>query len=175
MTTFVDQIEQSNDRPSDPRNREVVHPANDPQNGNLATPINASKFARAWINALPAYRNGLSPVRRGVEVGLAHGYWLLGPFVTFNPLRYTPGGPSVGLLSAVGMVIVSTLAILLYAASHPPKPLATITATPPETFNTQKGWSDYAKGFLLGGIGGTLIAYTLLMNVGFFQKFLHLI
>ena len=176
MATFVDKIEQSNDRPSDLRNREVVHPANDPQNGNLATPINSSGFTRAFINNLPAYRRGLSPIRRGLEVGLAHGYWLVGPFVTFNPLRYTDVGPLAGLFSAIGLILISTLAISLYAASNPPKPVTTITTpNPPQSLATEEGWNEYATGFFLGGVGGAIVAYTLLVNVGTFQEFLSIL
>jgi photosystem I subunit 11 len=174
MTTFVEKIERSNQNPADPRNREVVNPAADPQNGNLATPINASGFARAWINNLPAYRRGLSPVRRGLEVGLAHGYWLVGPFVTFNPLRYTEVGPLAGLFSAIGLIVISTLAISLYAASNPPKPVATITApNPPQALGTEEGWNEYATGFFVGGVGGAIVAYTLLVNIGVFQEYLE--
>ncbi|NER29259.1 MAG: photosystem I reaction center protein subunit XI, partial [Symploca sp. SIO1C4] len=58
---------------------DVVQPAGDPQIGNLATPVNSSGFTTAFINNLPAYRPGLSPFRRGLEVGMAHGYFLYGP------------------------------------------------------------------------------------------------
>ncbi|WP_416674531.1 photosystem I reaction center subunit XI [Egbenema bharatensis] len=176
MATFVDKIERSNERPSDPRNQEVVNPASDPQNGNLATPINASGFTKAFINNLPAYRKGLSPLRRGLEVGLAHGYWLVGPFVTFNPLRYTDVGPIAGLFSAIGTILIATLAISLYAVSNPPQPVATITTpNPPQAFRNEEGWNEYGTGFFLGGIGGAIVAYTLLVNVGLFQEFLSIL
>ncbi|NJO78361.1 MAG: photosystem I reaction centre subunit XI PsaL [Cyanobacteria bacterium RM1_2_2] len=176
MTTFVEKIEQSNDRPSDPRNREVVHPAADPQIGNLATPINSSKLTKTIINNLSAYRSGLSPTRRGLEVGLAHGYWLVGPFAKFNPLRYTDSGTLVAFLSASGLIVISTLAIMLYAASKPPKPLANIT-TPnlPREFSTQRGWDQYAFGFFGGGIAGAAVAYAILANVDVLGNFLHLV
>lgn len=172
MATFVEKIERSNDRPSDPRNREVVHPANDPQVGNLATPINASGLIKTYINNLPAYRRGLSPQRRGLEVGLAHGYWLVGPFATFNPLRMTDVTYLVGLLSAVGMILISTLAISLYAASNPPKPVATVTTpNPPRELNDNpsEGWNEYATGFFIGGVGGAIVAFMLLSNLDLFR------
>jgi photosystem I subunit XI len=175
MTTFVERIEQSNDNPRDPRNREVVHPAMDPQVGNLATPINSSGLAKAYINNLSAYRAGLSPLRRGVEVGIAHGYWLIGPFAVFNPLRHTDSGLQVALLSALGMVVISTLAILLYAASNPPRPLATVTANPPAELDSPPEWSQYASGFFIGGVVGAGLAYFILANVDVFRNALHLI
>jgi photosystem I subunit XI len=167
---FVERIEQSNDNPSDPRNREVVHPPIDPQVGNLATPINSSPLARSFINNLSAYRPGLSVQRRGLEVGLAHGYWLVGPFAYLNPLRHTEFTDMIGLASAVGTVVISTLAILLYAASNPPRPVATLTTpNPPDALNSPEGWNEYAKSFLIGGVAGAGIAYVLITNLGSFK------
>jgi photosystem I subunit XI len=175
MTSFVERIEQSNNDPRDPRNREVVHPATDPQTGNLATPINASPLALGIINNLSAYRSGLSAQRRGLEAGLAHGYLLVGPFAYLNPLRHTEFTDVIGLASAVGMVVISTGAILLYAASNPPRPIATITTpNPPEAFNSPKGWREYAKGFLIGGVGGAAVAYVLITNLGSFKALFNL-
>ncbi|HEY9642579.1 MAG TPA: photosystem I reaction center subunit XI [Coleofasciculaceae cyanobacterium] len=176
MTTFVERIEQSNDNPRDPRNQEVVHPARDPQYANLATPINSSRLVQAYINSLPAYRAGLSPVRRGLEVGVAHGYWLVGPFAKFNPLRFTDSGTLAALLSTMGLILISTLLIWLYAASNPPQPIATITVpNPPDAFKSREGWSQYGSGFLVGGLIGAAIAYVILANVDVFDNFLHLV
>jgi photosystem I subunit XI len=163
---------EATDRPEDPRNKEVVFPAYDIQNGNLATPINASPLVRTYINALPAYREGLSPLRRGLEVGLAHGYWIIGPFAKLGPLRDTDLANLAGLLSTVGLVIISTLAISLYGASNPPGPTTTITTpNPPKELNTGHGWNEYASGFLLGGVGGAAFAYFLLTNIALFKNF----
>jgi len=176
MTTFVEKIEQSNDNPNDPRNREVILPAFDPQGSNLATPINSSGFTKALIRNLPAYRQGISPLRRGLEVGLAHGYWLVGPFFKFNPSRFTDAGAMVALLSTIGLIVISTLAISLYAASNPPKPIATITVpNPPDVYNHAEGWNEYATGFFMGGIGGAVFAYLILSNIDVFGNFLNLV
>jgi photosystem I subunit 11 len=176
MIQVVERIERSNDNPYDPRNREVVHPAGDPQIGNLATPINSSKLTEAFINNLPAYRQGLSPLRRGLEVGLAHGYWIVGPFAKFNPLRETEIGTLVALLSTIGLILISTLAISLYAASNPPAPLATITnPNPPKALSTGEGWNEYASGFFIGGVGGAIAAYMILANIDVFKNFLSLV
>lgn len=152
--------------PADPRNKEVVFPASLPDNGNLATPINASPLVRTFIDNLPAYREGLTPMRRGLEVGMAHGYWIFGPFAKLGPLRETDVANLSGLLSAVGLIVISTLAISLYAASNPPKPTKTITTpNPPQALFTAEGWNEYAGGFLIGGIGGAAFAYFLLVNL----------
>jgi photosystem I subunit XI len=176
MTTFVEKIDRSKDNPNDPRNKEVIFPAFDPQGSNLATPINSSKLVKSLMNSLPAYREGLSPLRRGIEVGVAHGYWLLGPLFEFNPLRLTEYGGFTALLSTIGLIIISTLSIVLYAATNPPPPIATITApNPPDVYNSEKGWDTYATGFLIGGIGGSILAYAIVSNVDVFQNFRNLL
>lgn len=176
MTQLVDRIEQSGNRPNDPRNREVVHPVADPQYGDLLTPINSSPLVRSIMSNLSAYRSGLSPLRRGLEVGVLHGYWLVGPFTEFNPLRYTPVGTFGSLLSAFGLVVISTILIVLYAASNPPAPLAaTATPNPPDAFRSKKGWNEYATGFFLGGTLGAIAAYLIVANFDVLNNFLSLI
>lgn len=164
MAEITRPITESKDRPRDPRNREVVYPAFDnPQIGNLETPINASDFSRAFINNLPAYRQGLSSMRRGLEVGMAHGYWLIGPFTKLGPLRDTDIANLAGLLSTIGLIVISTIAISLYATSNPPMPAVSVTASRvPDSFKSPEGWNEYGSGFLIGGIGGALLAYALL-------------
>jgi len=176
MTQIVDKIEQSGKRPSDPRNREVVHPVADLQYGDLMTPINSSPFVKGLMSNLSAYRSGLSPLRRGIEVGVTHGYWLVCPFAKFNPLRYTSVGTFGSLLSTFGLIIISTVLIVLYAASHPPAPLAaTATPNPPDAFSSQKGWNEYAGGFFIGGVLGAIAAYLILANFDVLKNFLTLI
>lgn len=51
----------------------IVQPyQGDPLLGNLATPINNSDVALNWVKQLPIYREGLSPITRGLEIGMAH-------------------------------------------------------------------------------------------------------
>lgn len=154
----------------DPRNREVVYAAGDVQVGNLATPVNTSGVVEAFIRNLPAYRKGLSPQRRGLEVGMAHGYFLIGPFAKLGPLRDTDVANLAGLLATVGLIVILTICLSLYASSNPPKPVATVT-TPdvPNALSTQEGWNEYTTGFLIGGIGGAGFAYLLLANLSFLQ------
>lgn len=162
---MVQAVTRNNDNPNDIRNREVVHAATTPEVGNLATPINFSHFTRVFINNLPAYREGLSPLRRGLEVGLTHGFWLVGPFAWLGPLRDTDSANLAGLLSAIGLVVISTLAISLYGASNPPNPTRTITTPhPPEALNTGEGWNEYAGGFFIGATGSAVFAYIILSN-----------
>jgi len=172
---MVQSVNASKDRPSDPRNREVVHPAkNDPQIGNLETPINASGLSKWLINIQPGYRKGLTPFRRGFDVGITQGLWLVIPFIKLGPLRDTDVANLAGLLSAIGLTIIATSAIWLYAASNPRKPEATITTPhPPAELNKPAGWFEYGNGFLLGGLSGVTITYFVLSNWGALQSLFH--
>ncbi|MGB3205502.1 MAG: photosystem I reaction center subunit XI [Crinalium sp.] len=166
----VQAISNSKNRPGDPRNQEVVHEAGDNQVGNLATPINSSDFTKSFINNLPAYRKGLSPQRRGLEIGMAHGYWLIGPFAKLGPLRDTDVANLAGLLATVGLLIILTIGLSLYASSNPPQPTTTITTpNPPSVLSTQEGWNEFTTGFLIGGIGGAGFAYLLISNLPLLQ------
>lgn len=148
----------------------VVPDANavsDPQEGNLATPINSSRFTRWFINQLPAYRQGVSSFQRGLQVGLSHGFWLLGPFVVLGPLRDTGLALFAGLLSTIGVVVIATLALSAYAASAPPPPIATLTTpSPPTDLSVPQGWQALARGFLFGGTSGAIFAAGLLLIFG---------
>ncbi|GAB4378886.1 MAG: hypothetical protein Kow00121_31710 [Elainellaceae cyanobacterium] len=139
---------------------EVIQPADDPQVGNLATPINASGFTKTFINNLPAYRAGLSPQRRGLEIGMAHGYILFGPFAVTSQFRNTPVSDIVGLIEAIVLVVILTVCLSLYAGSNPNPPIGTVTNPhPPDSLKTNEGWSEFAGSFLIGGIGGAAFAY----------------
>jgi len=157
---------------------QVVHPAGDPQIGNLATPINSSPFAKALINNLPAYRLGLSPQRRGLEIGMAHGYLLFGPFAYTSQFRNSGVSDLVGLIEAVILVVILTICLSLYGSVGVQKPIATITTpNPPEALGTSEGWSEFASSFLVGGIGGAAFAYAVFQVVksGVFETFGNLI
>ena len=157
---------------------EVVKPAGDPQIGNLATPINSSPFTKALINNLPAYRAGLSPQRRGLEIGMAHGYLLFGPFAYTSQFRNSGVSDLVGLIEAVILVAILTLCLSLYGSVGVQKPIATITTpNPPAALGTAEGWSEFAGSFLVGGVGGAAFAYLVYQVVksGVFETFGNLV
>nr|AVG72873.1 photosystem I reaction center subunit XI [Nodularia harveyana UTEX B 2093] len=165
-------VNSAKNSPSDPRNREVVSPAGrDPQQGNLETPINSSPLVKWFINNLPAYRQGLNPSRRGLEVGMAHGYLLFGPFAKLGPLRNATNANLAGLLAAIGLVVILTACLSLYANSNPEKALASVTVPNPpvDAFNSKESWNNFASSFLIGGIGGAVVAYFLTSNLGLIQ------
>jgi photosystem I subunit XI len=144
---------------------DVVQAPGDPQIGNLATPVNSSGFTKALIHNLPAYRPGLKPMRRGLEVGMAHGYLLYGPFALLGPLRNTSVATLAGALGAAGLVVILTVCLSIYAGSRPAGPIANIAAPAPEGMDSSEGWNEFATGFLIGGVGGAAFA-ALIVLVG---------
>ncbi len=143
--------------------RTVIRPAGDPQIGNLATPLNSSALTVWFINNLPAYRPGLAPQRRGLEIGMAHGYLLMGPFSVLGPLRNSVVPNLAGMLATISLVIILTACLFIYSSVSVGKPIATVTTTkPPVEWGTDEGWNQFTSGFLVGGIGGALFAYLIL-------------
>ena len=69
---------------------------NDPFVGNLSTPVTTSTATKLYLGNLPIYRKGLSPLLRGLEIGMAHGYFLIGPFYILGPLRNSENALLVG-------------------------------------------------------------------------------
>ena len=152
---------------------EAIQAGGDPQVGNLATPLNSSDFSKSFIGNLPAYRPGLQPFRRGLEIGMAHGYFIYGPFSLLGPLRDSKWGNVAGLLASVGLIAILTVALSLYANAKSGKPIASFTTpNPPTELGTQEGWTEFAKAFLIGGSGGALVAFLISLTpiVGIFLK-----
>lgn len=171
MSNMSQKVDSSKNNSSDSRNQEVVFAAEgNPQLGNLETPINSSPLTKWFIRNLPAYRADITPFRRGLEVGMAHGYLLFGPFAKLGPLRNAPSAYLAGLLSTVGLVVILTACLSMYANSNPYKPVATVTVpNPPDAFNTTEGWNNFASAFLIGGIGGAVTAYFFTSNLALIQ------
>ncbi|MBE9075826.1 chlorophyll a/b binding light-harvesting protein [Romeria aff. gracilis LEGE 07310] len=144
----------------------IVQPAqNNPQLGNLATPLNSSSLSRTWIKNLPIYRAGLSPVTRGLEIGMAHGYLLLGPFLKLGPLRNSDQALLAGLGSATGLVVILSLCLFIYGGAvfqRQEQPRGNL----PTNLKTYSDWSLFTSGFLIGGIGGVLFACFILLEIG---------
>ncbi len=141
---------------------DMIQHGGDPQVGNLATPINSSELVKKYINNLPAYREGLEVRKRGLEIGMAHGYFIYGPFALLGPFRDTNIGSVVGVVAAAGLIVVLFIALYSYGVATNQKPLANFTTpNPPVEFSRQEGWSEFAKGFLIGGCGGALVAFVI--------------
>jgi photosystem I subunit 11 len=140
---------------------QVVQPYNnDPFTGHLSTPISDSGFTRALIGNLPAYRKGLSPLIRGLEIGMAHGYFLVGPWTLLGPLRDSDHAYLGALISALALILVATVALSSYGS-------VTFQSGDSNTdsLQTADGWSQFASGFFVGASGGACVAYFLLENL----------
>ena len=153
----------------DPRDAELIKPFNgDPFTGHLATPISASDFTKAYLGNLPIYRKGLSPLVRGLEIGLAHGYFLVGPQIVFGPLRdYEEAANLGGLYTALVLVLLGTLGMSAYGwVSFKQDNISYPSANPmtPDALRNAEGWSQFTAGFFIGGMGGVFVAYFLLEN-----------
>merc|ERR1712078_643483 len=98
---------------------QVIQPLNgDPFIGMLETPVTSSPIVVNYLSNLPAYRIGVSPLLRGVEIGLAHGFFLPGPFIKLGPLRDVEGTAEIaGSVAAAGLVIILAACLSIYGAA----------------------------------------------------------
>lgn len=151
----------------------------DPFVGHLATPITTSAFTRAYLRILPAYRPGLTPLSRGAEIGFTHGYFLIGPFYTYGPLRsadFSLTSLAAGLLAAITLVLILTVGLSIYGqvtydvydnalivklvrqlvGSEKTKELPKIKGT--SELDSVLGWQKFSEGFFSGGLIGSIVA-----------------
>ena len=142
-----------------------IKPYNDdPFVGHLATPITSSAVTRAILKNLPAYRFGLTPLLRGLEIGLAHGYFLMGPFVKLGPLRDSDIGLLAGFLSTIGLILILTLGLTIYGVAAFGQD--TIQTTSAETdLQTRKAWDQFKGGFFVGACGSAGFAFICLASI----------
>eukprot|EP00929_Paragymnodinium_shiwhaense_P051078 TRINITY_DN2571_c0_g1_i3.p1 TRINITY_DN2571_c0_g1~~TRINITY_DN2571_c0_g1_i3.p1 ORF type:complete len:382 (-),score=124.40 TRINITY_DN2571_c0_g1_i3:129-1274(-) len=113
-------------------------------------------FAKQFINALAFYREGLKPWQRGIEIGMAHGYFIIGPFVTLGPLASTPAGPTAGLLAGCAVILIASIGGLLFG-----------TVIKPPFFDEEgdeqgKGYTEMINWHIVGGLGGAGFAHALI-------------
>nr|QCI08754.1 photosystem I reaction center subunit XI [Sphondylothamnion multifidum] len=137
---------------------------NDPFVGNLSTPVSTSSFTKGLLSNLPAYRRGLSPLLRGLEIGMAHGYFLVGPFDKLGPLRNTDFALLSGFLSTVGLIIILTTCLSMYGS------VSFNQNDSKDLLQTSEGWGQFTAGFLVGAVGGSGFAYLLLDNLPIIQN-----
>jgi photosystem I subunit 11 len=140
-----------------------IKPYNDdPFVGHLATPITSSAVTRAILRNLPAYRVGLTPLLRGLEIGLAHGYFLIGPFVKLGPLRNSDIALLAGYFSTLGLIIILTLGLTIYGYALQN---TETNETDALGFQTKKAWNQFKGGFFVGACGSASFAYICLSSI----------
>jgi photosystem I subunit 11 len=142
---------------------EFVKPYNnDPFVGNLSTPVTTSTATKLYLGNLPIYRKGLSPLMRGLEIGMAHGYFLIGPFYILGPMRNTENALLIGFIAALGLIFILTIGLTTYG-------LASFQENQEsDLLESSKGWRQFTSGFFIGAFGGDIVAYLLLSNIAFF-------
>merc|ERR1712178_381831 len=114
---------------------QVIQPLNgDPFIGMLETPVTSAPIVANYLSNLPAYRTGVAPLLRGVEIGLAHGFFL-------------PACLSIyGAVSFQRKEIVS-------AKTLSGRDIA------PDEWQTSTGWGKFTSGWVVGGLSGVLYCY----------------
>ncbi|KAL9254081.1 Photosystem I reaction center subunit XI, chloroplastic-like protein [Drosera capensis] len=166
---------------SDKQTFQVIQPLNgDPFIGSLETPVTSSPLVAWYLSNLPAYRTAVNPLLRGIEVGLAHGFLLVGPFVKAGPLRDTPYAGAAGSLAAGGLVTILSICLTIYGIAsfnegeESTAPSLTLTGRKkvPDQLQTAEGWAKFTGGFFFGGISGVTWAYFLLyvLNLPYYFK-----
>ncbi|CAK0784713.1 hypothetical protein CVIRNUC_007917 [Coccomyxa viridis] len=158
---------------------QVVQPINgDPFIGMLETPVTSSPLVAGFLSNLPAYRIGVSPLLRGVEIGLVHGLLVTGPFIKLGPLRNVGEGVAerAGCLSAAGLVVILTVALTIYGAAAfqaGETSLGVKTLSGRELqrdpLQTAAGWQKFAAGWLVGGLSGVTWAYILTQTLPYYR------
>ena len=128
---------------------------NDPFTGHLSTPITTSLLTRLILSNLPLYREGLSSILKGLEIGISHGYFLIGPFATFGPLRNSSIANFAGLLSTFGLICILVIGLVIYGN----------VSFDDSNLKTKSEWNKLTFGFLIGGFGGAAFAFSLLNYV----------
>ena len=130
--------------------------------GHLSTPITTSNITTSFLSLLPAYKTGLSPLLRGINIGFVHGYFLLGPFVKLGPLRDSQTAEFIGFISAISLIIILTTGLLIYGFVTFSESKDKLQKTQVVDFLNSKGWSQFTSGFIVGGFSGVSIAYSVL-------------
>ncbi len=138
-------------------------------NNDLQTPVNTSDLTLTLVKNLPFYRSGLAPLTRGLEIGMAHGYFIFGPFAKLGPLRNSDMANLVGLLSASGLVVILSVCLSLYGTVSFSQDKANAGVLS-EGLANPKDWSQFTAGWMIGGVGGAIFAYFLLTNSGLFAQ-----
>lgn len=149
--------------------KQVIQPLNgDPFIGMLETPVTSAPIVASFLSNLPAYRTGVSPLLRGVEIGLTHGFFIPGPFIKLGPLRNAADGiPEIaGCLAGCLLVIILAGCLTIYGQAsfqddEPPLGVKTLSGrdVPRDPLQSADGWNQFASGWLVGGLSGVAWCY----------------
>ncbi|MBC6478990.1 MAG: chlorophyll a/b binding light-harvesting protein [Hormoscilla sp. GM7CHS1pb] len=128
----------------------------DMRQGQFVKQVNDSDVTLLFLRNLPIYRRGLSPVFRGLEIGMAHGYFLIGPWITLNSIEDPQLANATGLLMAILSIATIAIALNLYRVEESENLFYWL--------ESPEDWSLFRGGFLVGGGGGAIFVYFMLQN-----------
>merc|ERR1711862_147245 len=148
-------------------NADVIQPLNnDPFIGMLETPVTSSSIVVNYISNLPIYRIGVPILLRGFEIGLAHGFFIPGPFIKLGPLRNVEGSAEIaGCLAGMGLIVILASCLCIYGAvSFQRKDTIGIKTLSGreisrDSLQTSEGWNNFASGWVFGGLSGVIYCY----------------
>ena len=104
---------------------------------------------------------------RGLEIGLAHGYFLIGPFVKLGPLRNSDIALFSGFLSTIGLITILTLGLTIYGIAAFGQNKSVQQSTIKE-LQTKKAWEQFKGGFFVGACGSAGFAFICLSSIPLF-------
>ena len=95
------------------------------------------------------------------EIGLAHGYFLVGPFYKLGPLRSSEVALLSGFFSSVGLIVIMTACLAIYGV------VSFGDGDAENELKTSKGWRQFTSGWLVGSVAGATFAYIIISNSTF--------
>lgn len=123
--------------------------------------VDERDFTLLFLRNLPIYRQKISPAFRGLEIGLAHGYFLIGPFIAWSGSTQ----PQIKLALLLTLALIGGIAIALSTY----KPTTSDSENRFYWLKTPEDWSLFRGSFLIGGASGAFFVYFLLENMEVFQ------
>ena len=156
----------------------VIKPINgDPYIAMLETPVTSAPIVASFLSNLPAYKTAISPLLRGVEIGLVHGFLVVGPFIKLGPLRASAEADLAGSLAGAGLVVILTVCLTIYGAATFQTDgmevgVKTLSGRSIEKdpLQSKDGWTDFTSGFLIGGLSGAGWAYVCTQILPFYAS-----
>jgi len=126
----------------------------------VQTLLENGRWSKQFLSNLAFYREGLKPWQRGLEIGMAHGYFLIGPFTSLGPLRNTPEAATVGLLCGCAVVGIVSIGGLIFGSTIKPTRFDKPDDKPAAGFIEMINWHA------IGGLGGAGFAHALITIFG---------
>jgi photosystem I subunit 11 len=126
---------------------------NDPFVGHLSTPITSSNLISTYLSTLSIYKKSSSSFLSGLNIGVIHGYFLLGPFFLLGPLRNSEYSIFLSFLSSIALITILSLALFIYKIAS----FTSINEKTLKSFLSNSEWNQIIQGFYLGGFIGVTI------------------